>query len=97
MTLYPSKPYWRWIALAIVAATSIFFQPANAGDVRLMTIDTLKAQLDDPNLVILDVRTGRDWDSSGYLIKGARRVSPYKADTWGPTLDKTKTIVFYCA
>ena len=70
---------------------------APAGNVPLMTTDELKAMLDDPELVILDVRRGKDWTSSEFKIKGATYAKPEAYDTWANTYPKDKKIVLYCA
>ena len=64
-------------------------------EVKLMTKDELKSRLDDPNLVIVDVRTGRDWDASELKIKGAVRAEAKKVSEL--KADKEKTLVTYCA
>jgi rhodanese-related sulfurtransferase len=63
--------------------------------VKLMTKDELKSRLDDPNLVIVDVRTGRDWDASELKIKGAVRAEAKKVSEL--KADQEKTLVTYCA
>jgi rhodanese-related sulfurtransferase len=70
---------------------------AIAGGVKLMMKDELKALMGSENLVILDVRTGRDWSSSEYKIQNAIRAPYSKFNTWSSTFDKDKTIVLYCA
>jgi hypothetical protein len=62
-----------------------------------MSIDELKAILDDPDLAIIDVRAAGDWNASSIKIKGALREVYADADNWGPKYDKGKTIVLYCA
>jgi len=72
--------------------------PAAGGtDVMLMETDTLKERLDSGEVVVLDVRTGRDWSGSELKIKGAVRANPRDFDTWSAGLDSAKTIVLYCA
>ena len=72
--------------------------PSIAGtDVPLMTTDELKAMLGNPDLVILDVRKGKDWKSSEFKIKGATYAKPDNYAKWANTFDKTKKIVLYCA
>lgn len=66
-------------------------------DVPLMTTDELKAMIDDPDVLILDVRRGKDWTSSEFKIKGATYAKPEAYDTWANTYPKTKKIVLYCA
>jgi hypothetical protein len=70
---------------------------AVAADVPLMTIEELKAALGDGDLVILDVRRGKDWKASEFKIQGAERAAPGEFDSWGSIYDKKKKIVLYCA
>jgi rhodanese-related sulfurtransferase len=53
--------------------------------------------MNNPDLVIIDVRTGRDWASSESKIKGAVREEPNKAESWADKYEKSKTLVLYCA
>jgi hypothetical protein len=68
-----------------------------AGDVGIMNKDELKALLGNDDVVILDVRTGRDWSSSEFKIQGAQRVNTREIDEWSADLAKDKKLVLYCA
>lgn len=70
---------------------------ALAQDIPRMTKEELKAMLGEPDLVIIDIRSGRDWSSSESKIKGAVREEPRKAASWAEKYQKDKTIVVYCA
>lgn len=84
--------------LALLLFTLMFTTTtAFAGEVGVMDKDTLKAQLGAEDLVILDVRTGKDWSSSEFKIKGAIRTPPGEFDQWSATYPKDKTLVLYCA
>ena len=67
------------------------------GDVGRMDKDELKALLDNPDIVILDVRTSSDWNRSEYKIKGAHRLDQSNADKVETMYPKDKTIVTYCS
>jgi hypothetical protein len=62
-----------------------------------ITIDELKAHLDDASVIIIDVRAAGDWDESSIKIKGAVRQVSADAEKWAPQYDKQKTVVLYCA
>jgi len=62
-----------------------------------MTKEELKPALDDPNVVIVDVRLGKDWKASESKIKGAIRVDPAQVLSLVDQYPKDKTLVFYCA
>ena len=88
-------PYVLLFALTLLLTSAGISQAGT--DVPLMTTDELKAMLDDPDLLILDVRRGKDWKSSEFKIKGATYAKPDAYDTWANTYPKTKKIVLYCA
>jgi predicted sulfurtransferase len=82
---------------AMVMATAILTLPLMAAEVSKITKDDLKAMLDNPDVVILDVRTGKDWSASEFKIKGAVRANPREFNSWADTYPKDKKLVFYCA
>ncbi len=59
--------------------------------------EELKAMIDSPDLVVLDIHQGKDWTSSEHKIQGAVRENPGKPDEWAAKYDKEKTVVLYCA
>jgi rhodanese-related sulfurtransferase len=65
--------------------------------VQKITADQLNAMLANPDVAVIDVRTGIDWNSSEWKIKGATREDPFDTDTWARKYPKDKTIVVYCA
>lgn len=69
---------------------------ALADEVPRMTKEELKGLLGSPDLVIVDVRRGQDWNSSEFKIKGSVRES-VRGPGWAKNYDKNKTIVLYCA
>ncbi len=81
----------------LVFSFAFTLTPAFAADVGMMNVDELKGMLDSDNLVILDVRTGKDWSSSEFKIPGAIRANPRDFATWGESHPKDKKIVLYCA
>ena len=70
---------------------------AKSADVPRMKKDQLKAMLDNPDLVILDVRAEGDWNGDKSKIKGAIREDPESVKSWAEKYAKDKTIVLYCA
>ncbi len=82
------------LGLAIVSMLAPF---AAADEVPRMTKEQLKALLNDPDVVILDVRTSRDWKGSEKKIKGAVRENPKRFKSWAHKYPKDKALVLYCA
>lgn len=70
---------------------------AVASDLQIINKDELRNLLGSQNLIVLDVRTGSDWTSSGFKIKGAVREDPKKVSSWAGNYSKDKTYVLYCA
>ncbi len=85
----------RWFVVTLVM-TGLTIPAAYAG-VGLVTKEELKPMLDDPDLVILDVRSGKDWKSSEFKIKGATYVASNKYADWAGSYPKDKKYVVYCA
>lgn len=69
---------------------------ADEQDVPRMPVDELKSRLNDPSLIIIDVRTPGEWNASSMKIKGAFREVLKKVEEWAPKYQKDKTIVLYC-
>ena len=62
-----------------------------------VTKDDLKAMLGNTDLVVIDVRYGKDWTDSDLKIRGAVREDPDTFNSWVNKYPKEKTLVFYCA
>ncbi len=71
--------------------------PALAGDVKVVDKDELKGLLGAKDLVILDVRAGRDWSTSEFKIQGAVRADAADFDSWSKSYPKDARLVLYCA
>ena len=70
---------------------------AQAADIPRVSIDELKSMIEDDSVVVLDVRSGRDWSSSEFKIQGAKHTDPSKISAWAGDLPKDKKLVLYCA
>ncbi len=69
-----------------------------AADIPRISKEELRSMLGNPEVVIIDVRTGGDWGKSKEKIRGAVREDPNKnAKSWADKYSKDKTIVLYCA
>jgi rhodanese-related sulfurtransferase len=85
------KMLWLLIAVMVFTAT-----PLMGSSVETMNKDELKALLGSEDLVILDVRTGRDWSTSEFKIQGAVRPEGDVVAVAG-NYTKDHTFVLYCA
>ena len=88
----------RWLAvvlsLGIVLAVVL---PVMSQEVPRISKEDLREMIGKSDLIIVDVRTGLDWDASTIKIKGAVREEPDKVDSWIEKYPMDKTLVFYCA
>ena len=82
------------LSLALKAILTI---NAAAATVPKMTKEELRAMLDNPDVIVVDVRIGRDWKASEYKIEGAVRVDHSEVKSWASRYGKDKTLVIYCA
>jgi len=87
----------NWILIMGLLTVMGLAGAASAASDGIITKEELKPMLDDPDLVVLDVRTGRDWRSSEFKIKGALRAKPSDFDSWTAQQSKDKRFVTYCA
>ncbi|MCP3888549.1 MAG: hypothetical protein GY702_06705 [Desulfobulbaceae bacterium] len=83
--------------LSIFIVTSLLLAtPLIAGSVSKMNKEELKTLLGSDDLVVLDVRTGRDWSTSEFKIQSAVRADGRDLSVANNyTIDHT--FVLYCA
>jgi len=84
------------ITIGLAAGAALADTALTPANVQKISIDGLKAQLGNPDWIILDVRTAHDWDDSKTKIKGAIRADFHNPAPWIDKYPKDKTIVFYC-
>jgi rhodanese-related sulfurtransferase len=62
-----------------------------------ITKEEVLGMLSNPDVIIIDVRSGGDWNGSELKIKGALREDPRNVSSWISKYPKEKTLVLYCA
>jgi hypothetical protein len=89
---------FRSVLCLLVAAGVVFFAAASvaAAGVPRMLAEELNGMLGTPDVIVIDVRRGREWDGSDSKIKGAVRETGF-VKKWAGKYPKDKTIVLYCA
>jgi hypothetical protein len=80
------------LSIAALSWTAVI----GAEEVERITKESLMEMLDDPTLVIVDVRIKSHWESSNRKIKGAVREDPKDVEAWMNGYNPEKTLVFYC-
>ena len=75
-----------------------FANPAfGADDAPRISTEELQEMLGSSDLVVLDVRTAKDWKKSDRKIVGSVRVDPDDVKSWAGNYAKDQKIVLYCA
>jgi len=82
------------LSLIITTADAVSAWAAHAPRI---TKEELKAELENPDVVILDVRRDKDWTDSDQKIKGAIREDGKEYKSWAENYPSDKKIVLYCA
>lgn len=85
------------LAVSFFVLSCLLIAEVIAADVPKMSKEELLAVVGNPDVIIIDVRTGADWTSSQTKIKGAVREDPQKVSSWMEKYPKDKTLVFYCS
>jgi rhodanese-related sulfurtransferase len=80
----------------VLALSLALAAPCLAAQVPRVSKQTLKSWLNDPNVMIIDVRLF-SYNTSKKKIKGAVRKDPFHVDAWAGTLPKGKKLVLYCS
>jgi hypothetical protein len=63
-----------------------------------ITKEEVKPLIGNPDLIILDVRSAKNWSESEWKIKGAvREDRKGETDAWMDKYQKDKTLVLYCS
>jgi Rhodanese-like domain len=90
---------WTWTLILSLVALIGLSAHATAKDAPfgVWTPADLKAQLDNPDVVVVDVRSSGDWNTSDQKIKGAIRVDQGDESILSERYGKDKTFVLYCA
>ena len=90
----------KWVSLAALGIIVVCIGCStiqHTQDVPRIPKNELKAKLGSSDVVLIDVRTGSDWEKSNEKITGAVRMDPSTAETWSATLPKDKEIILYCS
>jgi hypothetical protein len=85
------------VVLGLLASAFVFFLtiPASASEVSMLSDVQLNGILDNPEIVIVDVRESKGWRSSNIKIKGAVRKIPKRFESWAHDFSTDKTLILY--
>jgi rhodanese-related sulfurtransferase len=89
---------WRiFMGLTFLILLAFAMPAYGEEDAFRISTEQLKNIIDSPDLVLLDVRTGKDWKKSDRKIIGAVRVNPSDVSSWAGEYGKDNKIILYCA
>ena len=77
----------------LAASIGLYATEFGASDAPRIAKDELKSMLDDPGVVVIDVRAYTDWILSAEKIRGAVREDYRDFDDWSAKYPKDKTVV----
>ena len=91
------KSRLTFLAMMLVSLFSLFLYSVSNAEAPRISKEELKSLIDNENVIIIDVRTKRDWKKTDHKVKGAVRENPKKLESWASKYPKDKKIVLYCA
>ena len=92
-----SKKHIFSLLMVLLSCNLLLVFAVASADAPRMSKEELKGRLGDKDIVVIDVRTGYDWEKSNSKIRGAVREDPQDTASWAKKYTKEKTIVLYCA
>jgi rhodanese-related sulfurtransferase len=90
------KGKMAFLAAVVLLGFGLFLGGAFSQEVTRISKEELRTMLENPEVIILDVRAQSDWQASRAKIKGAVREDPSKLASWMGKYPKNKVLVFYC-
>ena len=91
------------VIVGIILTSGVLTSVGNAAEVSMndvprMSKEVLKEELDNPDVVILDVRSKSQWRASEWKIKGSIWEDSTEFESWANfKYARTKTFVLSCA
>ena len=88
------------IAIVLLWLVSAYPDSLNANGtaaVPRISVDDAKNLLGQPDVVIIDVRTNKQWWRSTRKILSAVREDPSKVSQWHEKYSESQILIFYCS
>lgn len=85
------------LILASLLAGGVGAALAASKSAPLISKEELRPRLGSQELVLIDVRSGKDWKASQKKIKAALREDPDQVAVWAKKYKPKQDIVLYCA
>jgi rhodanese-related sulfurtransferase len=91
----PNKNNLAIVFVFTLCLTVLPVQAAAKNQAPRITKEELRPMLGAPDLVVIDVRTERQWEQSEIKIPGAVHEPPFESKQWGSKYDPDTTVVTY--
>ncbi len=92
-----NKKLTTFLGLTFLLLFAFALPAYGADDAPRVSTEELQAMLGSSDLVLLDVRTAKDWKKSDRKIVGSVRVDPIDVSSWAGDYSKDQKIILYCA
>ena len=83
------------IIFLIIISRPFVSAAENDENVPAISVHQVKPLLNNPDVIIIDVRKYRNWWRSSKKILSAVREDPFKVDEWAQKYPKDKLLIFY--
>lgn len=84
------------IAIILLASCALVSPGLRLSEVPRIEPERLLSMMNDPDVTILDVRTGQDWTEATHKIKGAVREAPGEFSRWALKYPRDRKYILYC-
>lgn len=81
----------------LIIGQAVVGYAGDSGEIARISVHQVQKLLGRPDMVVIDVRTERNWWRSGKKIPTAVREDPSKVDQWMDKYVKAQTLIFYCS
>lgn len=95
-----TKASFGW-SFFLIVGLALILHPVNTvadstGKVPRISAADVEKLMDNPDVVIIDVRKNKSWWRSTTKIHGAVREDPSNVSQWIDKYSKTETLILYC-
>lgn len=92
-----NKPITALAGILVMILTGCTLFSSGVAENDRISTKQLQGMLGRSDVIVIDVRSGSDWNNSESKIKGAVRESLGAISGWIDKYPRDKTFVFYCA
>ena len=85
------------LKVLLTAAVALTTAAASAADAPRISVSDLAGRLGEPQLVVIDARSSRDWAGAESMIQGAHRRDPGTVAAWAGEYRRDQPVVVYCS